>query len=117
MNVCQAIARMEGYYTPGTRPNRNANPGDIEYGKWAAAHGADRCESGILGRFAHFPTPEAGWAALKALLQSPGYAGKTVAQVVERYAPGTETDTAASVRAVCKLTGLTPNTVIDQHLG
>lgn len=30
----------EGFYHQGTRPQRNNNPGDIEIGKFALAHGA-----------------------------------------------------------------------------
>ena len=115
--ICEAIARVEGFnLSPSNRPTRNNNPGDIEWGKFAQAHGADREEVAAFGRFAHFPDVATGFAALKALLQTPGYKGKTVAETINRYAPPVENNTNNYVALVCQWTGLTPDTVIDDHL-
>ena len=50
--LARAVARAEGYYVPGSAPNRNNNPGSIYTG----------------GQFNSYATPEAGFAALESLL-------------------------------------------------
>lgn len=74
-----------------TRGMRNNNPGNLEYGEFAKAHGA----TGSDGRFAVFPTMQAGVSAQENLLQS-NYIGKgltTPRQIINKYAPGNENDT------------------------
>ena len=103
---------MEGYGAdPTNRPTRDNNPGDIEWGQFARAHGATRPETmrdGSDGRFAYFPTPELGWAALKALLSAGRYATATVEQAVAIYAPPVENPTARYVALVCEWVGCKP---------
>ena len=74
-----------------TRAWRNNNPGNIEAGNFAAAHGA----IGNDGRFAVFPSEEAGRGAIVSLLGSPAYQRLTLQQAINRYAPPVENDTAA----------------------
>src|SRR5580704_9465723 len=98
--LMEAIAREEGWLNPNSRPRRNNNPGDIEWGKFAKAHGADSVETPIgnePARFAHFPDPTTGFQAMRALLQAPSYAGKTVAAVIYEWAPPSENDTQAYI--------------------
>lgn len=53
--LCEAIAKMEGYGTPGTVATRNHNPGNLRsWGNTATADG-----------YATFPSPIAGWEALR----------------------------------------------------
>jgi len=54
-NLAAAIARFEGFYQPGSLAARNNNPGNLR--SW----GSNPVENG----YAKFPTPEAGWAALR----------------------------------------------------
>ena len=89
---------MEGWLDPASRPRRNNNPGDIESGRFAIAHGA----KGSDGRFAVFPTPELGFQAMRALFQAPAYAGLSVSAAIARYAPATENDTAHYISMVCE---------------
>jgi hypothetical protein len=117
MNILEAMARVEGFYVHGTRPNRNNNPGDLEYHPWMAKFHNAVLEDGAHPRFAKFPTPEDGWAALKALLEGHAYRGLTLEQTINRFAPGNENNTRAYVDAVCHFTGLQPSDVIDPHLG
>jgi len=98
MTFLEAIAREEGWLNPASRPRRNNNPGDIEAGKFASAHGA----TGSDGRFAIFPSAEAGFAAMRALFAAPSYASLTVAQAIARWAPSTENNTAQYVARVCE---------------
>ena len=94
----------------GTRAWRNNNPGNIEYGKFAKAHGA----IGTDGRFAVFPSYQAGRAAKEQLLfNSTGYSGKTLAQAITRYAPHFENDTNGYIGTVARDTGVDPNTPLS----
>lgn len=94
----------------GTRAWRNNNPGNIEYGSFAKSHGA----VGTDGRFAVFPSYEAGRKAKEALLfESKGYRGKTLRQAINRYAPPVENDTGAYVAAVARGAGVAPDTPLS----
>lgn len=109
----QAIATMEGYYASGkTRAHRNNNPGNIEYGPFARANGATDTD----GRFAMFPTPEAGFSALRQLLLS-RYASLTIAEAIAKYAPPNENDTALYVSSVCHWVGCNPTDTVGGVLG
>jgi hypothetical protein len=104
--LIQAIARQEGYGVPRTLPTVLNNPGDIEWGKFARAHGGTQA-----GRFAHFPTPEVGFNALKALLIS-AYLGLTLEEALNKWAPPVENATNVYIKNVCEWTGLTPQTIL-----
>jgi hypothetical protein len=107
LTFMQAIAREEGFYTPGTRPARNCNPGDIEWGRFTQAHGA----TGGDPRFAIFPTCEAGFAAMRALLLG-AYVGLTVEAALNKWAPPIENQTNAYIAHVCAWTGLRSDMVL-----
>lgn len=109
MNFLQAIAREEGFYAPGTRPQRNHNPGDVEWGKFAQAHGATHGDP----RFAVFPDDETGFAAMKALFLASSYRGLTVSAALNRWAPPIENDVSAYLGNVCKWGGCSPTDIID----
>lgn len=113
MTLLHAIARQEGFYVAGTRAARNNNPGNLEAGKFAVAHGA----TGSDGRFAIFPSAEAGFAALKALLESPGYVGLTVAETIAKFAPPNENNTEAYIADVCHWCPCQPADLIGGLLG
>lgn len=113
LTFLQAIARQEGFYAPQTRPARNNNPGDIEYGKFAIAHGA----TGTDGRFAIFHDEEAGFAAMRALL-STAYLGLTLEQAIAKWAPASENNDGLYVHNVSLWTGMEPGTVLTpENLG
>jgi hypothetical protein len=112
MGLCQAIARMEGFYaqsmTPN-RPQRNHNPGDMEYGPFAQAHGAIASD----GRFAVFPDDETGFEALRALLLTSGYRSLSIEAAIARFAPPSENNTEIYVQSVCRWT----NRAADKLVG
>ena len=102
---------------------RNNNPGNIEYGPFAARFGGVPGEG---GRFARFPTMEDGAYAMCELLiaysvKPDGNGGKinTVKEVVERWCPPTgpggenRTATDRYIKFVCGELGCTPNTEFD----
>ena len=112
LTFLQAIAREEGFYATGSRPQRNNNPGDIEWGKFAAAHGAMEGDP----RFAVFPDSTTGFAAMRALLQAPSYAGLTVAAALNKWAPPVENNVNAYLANVCSWCGCQPTDIIDTLL-
>lgn len=132
LTFTQALARQEGFGPPGNRSTRNNNPGDIEWGAFARAHGATRLElipAGLpeTARFAYFPDLEKGWAAAKDLLSVPavfdrhgflqhGYLGATITQIINRFAPPSENNTEAYIRNVCDFTQLTRDTVLTADM-
>lgn len=108
-----AMARQEGFYVPHSRPARNNNPGDIEWGKFTQAHGATHGDP----RFAVFPDATTGFNAMRALLQS-AYLGLTVEQALNKWAPPVENQTNLYIAAVCKMTGMNPSDVLTtENLG
>lgn len=104
---------MEGFGVPGARPTRNNNPGDIEYGRFARSHGA----VGTDGRFAVFNSVEAGYCAMRALLQMPAYSGLTIHQAIAKYAPPDENNVGEYVNCVCEWAKLSPSDDFQSNLG
>lgn len=93
------------------RNERNHNPGNIEYGEFAKAHGA----TGSDGRFAIFPDKETGSAAMDTLLgvYSKKHGKNTVAGIIGRWAPSSENNTSSYVKAVASKMGVDPNQQLD----
>jgi hypothetical protein len=99
--LAAGIEKMEGAHDashPHNRPQRNNNPGDMEYGPFAKAHGA----TGTDGGFAIFANYAAGHNALLALLRSKNYAGLSVAQAITKYAPPNENNTKGYIASVMR---------------
>jgi hypothetical protein len=112
MSLEQAIGKVEGFNAKGSKPNRpqrNHNPGDIEYGKFARDNGA----TGTDGRFAIFPDDSTGFSALSALLKTSGYSSLSVEQAIGKFAPPEENDTAKYVRDVTRSTGLKATDILS----
>lgn len=115
MTLDQAIARMEGFYVAGqvpNRPQRNNNPGDIEFGPFAQRYGATHGDP----RFAVFSSVDKGFQALQALLRSDHYINLTIEQCVNKYAPPNENDDGTYVAAVCHWTGREPSDLLSNIL-
>ncbi len=72
---------------------------------------------GQPGRFAYFPAPELGFAALRALLQTPTYRGKTAAEALNIWAHPVENATNSYIANVCDWVPCKPTDVIDGLLG
>ena len=112
MTFIEAVAREEGFGPAENRPTRNNNPGDLEFREAGIAqrHGA----TGGDPRFAIFPTVEQGWDCLRSLFVH-NYAGLTVQEAIERFAPSSENDTDSYVSNVCTWTGMQPTDVLTQE--
>lgn len=94
---------------------RNNNPGNIDYSPSNKWNGQLGMEEGVASpRFARFDTPENGIRALGKLLQTYQrvYGLNTVSQIISRWAPSNENDTAAYVKSVEKRTGSAPGAKI-----
>lgn len=90
-----------------TRGDRNNNPGNMEFGAFARAHGA----TGSDGRFAVFPDWATGAAAQQALISGRGYSGLTLHEFAGRYAEGSP----AWERTVGGALGIGPNDVVNNQ--
>lgn len=90
---------------------RNNNPGNIEYGPWAIAHGA----TGSDGRFAIFPDLATGYGAAQALLSDYGKGGtNTVGGIIGKWAPSTDHNDVGSYGGfVAKQMGVGVNDKLD----
>lgn len=95
---------------------RNCNPGNIEYGDFTRKMGA----SGSDGRFAIFPGMVTGICALARLLIV--YFEKpladpidTIREIINRWAPSSENDTAAYIAAVCHLCEIGPDDKLNLY--
>ncbi len=92
---------------------RNNNPGNIRHGaNWQGLNPNGR---NIDPAFCVFQTPVAGIRALaKVLINYKKIHGfNTVRQIISRYAPPNENQTAAYVQTVAKQLGVSPDVAID----
>lgn len=86
----------------GSRAWRNNNPGNLEYGALAKKHGA----IGHDGRFAIFPSKEAGDNARRDLIfRGKNYKNLNLFQAINRYAPASENKTNLYYQAVKSAVG------------
>jgi len=116
LTFMQAIARMEGFYVTGSRANRNNNPGNLNFAPWQSAFGAvlETIPAGIqeTARFGAYPTADAGFAAMRTLLQH-DYLGLTVSAALNKWAPPSDGNDVSSYQAgVCEMTGMQPTDVL-----
>lgn len=99
-----------------TRGVRNNNPGNIDYHAGNAWQGQLGIEVGVpKPRFARFDSPENGIRALGKLLLTyqDKYKLRTVEAIINRWAPSSENDTSAYVKAVERSTKTLPGATID----
>jgi hypothetical protein len=117
MKIIEAVGRMEGFGVAHSRAQRNNNPGNINFELWMV-----RLYPGTIleipanedekPRFAFFPSAAIGWRALGDLLVR-NYAGMTVADAFNKYAPPVENQTNEYIANICKWCGLTPETILN----
>lgn len=126
ITLCEAIAEREGFYVPGSRANRNHNPGNINWGSFALRHGATGIEkvpadpkTGKLieiPRFAFFPSDQIGFNTMSALLQA-HYLGLTLKAAIYKWAPPLDNnDSEAYVAFVSEKTGILPATILTTQM-
>ena len=108
--LAEAIAHEEGFYVPGSVPNRDNNPGDLRHSPHSFHNPGD--PNGI----GQIDTPEDGWADLERQLSMYARRGMTVEQMVYEYAPPSENNSAAYLTYVCNYVGCTPGTLVSDAL-
>lgn len=99
-----------------SRGVRNNNPGNIDYNKANAWQGQLGLERDVPNpRFARFDTPENGIRALGKLIRTyqNKHGLKTIEEIISRWAPGVENDTAAYVNQVAKAVGVAAHANIN----
>lgn len=83
----------------------NNNPGNLRF---AGQPGAVQGQGG----FAKFPSPQAGYEALKRQIQLDASRGHTVQSFVSKYAPPSENKTSQYIQQIAAATGTNPGTPI-----
>jgi hypothetical protein len=101
-----------------SRGYRNKNPGNIDWNaanKWQGQVGRET--TGNPPRFAVFESHAYGIRALAMLLTTyqDRHGLKTIAGIINRWAPGNENNTAAYVAEVARQTGREANEPLDLH--
>lgn len=95
----------------GSRAWRNSNPGNMENGDFAKAHGSIGGAGGPGNkRFAVFADGESGFDALVDRLGTGSFTGLPMDAAIERWAPPSENNTARYKTIVQKATGLSGST-------
>lgn len=106
-DFAEAIARQEGFYTPGSAAARNNNPGNLmDYSYYQ--------QTGEF-RLATYPTVEDGWNALEAQIQRDANRGLTVEQFTAKYAPAGHGDNNPQIYAN-NLSSWLPGLTVDMKL-
>jgi hypothetical protein len=83
--LAAGIEEAEGFNRAGSIPQKANNPGDIEYGKFAIAHGATGSITAKGGKqIAVFPDVATGLSALYALLEA-NYVGMDFQSALSKY--------------------------------
>lgn len=114
----EAIREHEGWF-PGSRSQRNNNPGNFRCSKLMTDLGAIRCDD----NFSVFPNYETGWKALVSFVtyacnnELRAYKDKTIYGFFEVYAPSGDNNTPGRyAEIVAKSVGVSPNTKMKDLL-
>ncbi len=106
---------LNNYKLP--RGYRNNNPCNVIYS--ATNNWQGKIYDNTDGRFEQFRDMTYGYRAALALLRGDGYIGKgkanTIRQIITKFAPSFENDTANYIADVSRLTGIDPDTVIARN--
>ena len=104
------MAHQEGFFVPGSLPQRNNNPLDLRH-----APGETHPDA-MPDSVGSFPTPEAGWAAGERQLQLFAERGLTLGEAIAIFAPPTENNTSAYLDFVCKGLNCDPSLSVAEAL-
>jgi hypothetical protein len=97
--LAEAIAHEEGYYVPGSLPNRDNNPGDLRHSPHSF-HSADSPDA--IGQI---DSAADGWEDLERQLEIYANRGFTLSQAIFEWAPPTENDSAGYLAYVVNYLG------------
>lgn len=113
LTLLQAIARQEGFGNPEALATKRNNPGNIIEGKYAQSVGALPPDG---NRFAHWASPEGGFAAMRGLLESKVYFKHTLEKILNNWAPPVENQTSIYIKNVAEWMGITPQTQVTTDM-
>jgi hypothetical protein len=108
--LAQLIAQEEGFYVPGSLPNRNNNPGDLRHSPHSF-HTADAPNA--IGQI---DTRVDGWADLEKQLTLYAQRNMTLRQAIYEFAPPSENDSAEYLGFICEGLGVPPDTTVYDAL-
>ncbi len=109
------IAKEEGFFTSGTPPNRNFNPGDLRHSPHSSHDPSAPNAIGLIDTVAH------GWEDLERQLQLDAVRNLTLEQAIYSWAPPTENNTAKYLQDVLNgfagaVPAVTPTTPLSEVL-
>jgi hypothetical protein len=104
--LAMLIATEEGFFIPGSLPQRFNNPGDLRHSPHSF-HLPDAPNA--IGQI---DTPADGWADLQNQLQLFAERGMTLEEAIYTYAPPTENNSARYLQYVCNGLGCAPDTPV-----
>lgn len=97
--LAEAIAHEEGFFVPGSLPNRDNNPGDLRHSPHSF-HTADAPNA--IGQI---DNPVDGWDDLELQLKEDAARGWNLQELIYTYAPPTENDSAGYLAYVIEYLG------------
>lgn len=106
--LARLISKEEGFGIPGAVPTRNHNPGDLRHSPHSTHTISAPDAIGIIDNDEH------GWEDLERQLRLDASRGLTLEQLVQKYAPPNENDTARYLAFLC--VGLFADTPISEAL-
>lgn len=107
--LARLIAKREGFGIPNALPTRDNNPGDLR-------HSPHSLHSGDPNAIGEIPTIAEGWEDLETQLQRYASRDLTVQQVIYKFAPPNENDTAAYLKFICDGMPCSPLDAVAQVL-
>src|SRR4051812_42242035 len=108
--LCSAICSMEGWWTPGSRPRRNHNPGDLRGAPWLNHPQMD-------GGYWLASSDAEGIAGLYHQVALDIARGMTAKQLVYAWAPPSDGNlTARYLTYVCGAVGVEPDRPLNSYL-
>lgn len=108
--LAQLIAKEEGFGVPGSVPTRDHNPGDLRHSPHSEHSPDDPNGIGIIDN------DQDGWEDLERQLRLDAARGLTLTQLVYKYAPPEENNTAQYLKYLCDGLGVGPNTSVEEAL-
>ncbi len=106
--VVYTYADGSTFVAKGNHPDRDNNPGNVIAGKFATEHGAIGSDKG----FAIFPSATEGWTAMHDTITGT-YGSLSVNDMIAKYAPPNENNTAGYQATATSLAGVSGTAVIS----
>lgn len=100
---------MEGFFLPGSVPDRRHNPGDLKH----SPHSQHPDGPNKIGTI---DTDEHGWEDLERQLHMYAARGMNMRELIDTYAPASENDTANYLNYVCHELHVSPGALVADVL-